>query len=479
VPNFPSQDGINDKFIPDTVMDVTLLKSGFLWLDRIPLRLFSGSRWFVTRPILLSRMYSLFFVGLFALALGAAATTTVIDFEVLGAIPDDSSYETALRNGKLLNATINSLVPGDLLFIPNKTYAVTGGIYATGLRNITFMIDGTLSFDNNRDYWPTFENGDVMECINLSDIEDIVFTSSGTGTLNGNGKEWWGAIKFLKFQENRPRLMHIVGSKNVVVEHLLFKDSPYWTFYAEQCDGMLIRYSDVDARWTNASEHTILDLQAFNTDGFDVTGQNVHIHDCNIWNQDDCIAVKDGSINMMFERISCSGLGLVIGSIGSSKVQNITFRHSVMPRTFKGIYMKTRWYDEAPVGDEASISDILYYNITMDRPQQYPIWIGPAQQTGQPCDLAWPQVDKAQCIMSGYQTWSNIVLRDIFINNPDNSPGLLMGNSSNPMRNVIFDNVVVTSPGQQPFGPNYYCDGVLGKSLGHTYPTPSCFVSDK
>ena len=407
-------------------------------------------------------------------------SATLIDFEAIGAVAEDSTYKTALANGNLLNDTINALVPGDVLFISNKTFSITGGIKAAGLRNITFQIDGTLSFSDDRETWPVKDNGDVEECILFTDIEDIKFTSSGTGTLNGNGKAWWGAINFLKYQENRPRLMHIIGSKNVLVEHLLFKDSPYWTFYAEQCDGMVIRHSDVSARWTDKDEHTLLDLQAFNTDGFDVTGKNVHIHDCNIWNQDDCIAVKDGSANMLFERISCSGLGLVIGSIGSSKVQNITFRDSVMPRTFKGIYMKTRWNDAGPIGDEASISDVLYQNITMDRPQQYPIWIGPAQQTGQPCDLLWPQADKAQCLMSGYQTWKNIVLRDIFIINPDNSPGVLLGNSSNPMQGVIFDNVVVTSPGQKPFGPNYYCDGILGVSTGHTTPQPSCFqVVDK
>ncbi len=41
-----------------------------------------------------------------------------------------------------------------------------------------------------------------------------------------------------------------------------------------------------------------------------------------------------------------------------------------------GIYMKTRWNDSAPVGSYASISDILYQNITMESPQQYAIWIG-------------------------------------------------------------------------------------------------------
>ena len=46
-----------------------------------------------------------------------------------------------------------------------------------------------------------------------------------------------------------------------------------------------------------------MELTAFNTDGFDVSGRDVHIHDCDIWTQDDTIAVKDDSQNMLFERI--------------------------------------------------------------------------------------------------------------------------------------------------------------------------------
>ncbi|RYH29912.1 hypothetical protein EON65_06860 [archaeon] len=399
-----------------------------------------------------------------------------IDFEQIGAFPNNQTMEAAQHNGNLLNATINGLQPGDTLFVSNKTFLVTGGIKAEKLYNVTFQIDGTIAFVNDRASWPKKADGFVEECIYLTDIEKVVFTSSGKGTLDGNGTEWWGAIKFLKYQEDRPRLMHILRSKDVLVENLLFKNSPYWTFWSEESDGLLIRHSDVDARWTNADKHTMIDLQAFNTDGFDVTGKNVHIHDCNIWNQDDCIAVKDGSANMLFERISCSGLGLVIGSIGKSKVQNITFRDSVMPRTFKGIYMKTRWYDEAPAGDSASISNILYQNITMDRPQQFAIWIGPAQQTGQPCSLLWPIVDQATCSMSGTQTWENIVLKDIFINAPEHSPGVLFGNATNPMRNVIFDNVVVTNAGDKPWGDDFYfCDGIHGVARGGTSPVPPCF----
>ena len=83
-------------------------------------------------------------------------------------------------------------------------------------------------------------------------------------------------------------------------------------------------------------------------DGFDVSGRNVHMHDLKIWNQDDCIAVKDSSENMLFERITASGLGLAVGSIGKSLVRNITFRDCVLTSTVKGIYVKTRWDEGLP-----------------------------------------------------------------------------------------------------------------------------------
>ena len=78
-------------------------------------------------------------------------------------------------------------------------------------------------------------------------------------------------------------------------------------------------------------------------DGLDVSGRNVHIHDCNIFVQDDCIAIKPhsengssvgaASSNILIERVNASGLGLVIGSIGASSVRNVTFRDSRLRKT--------------------------------------------------------------------------------------------------------------------------------------------------
>ena len=142
-------------------------------------------------------------------------------------------------------------------------------------------------------------------------------------------------------------------------------------------------------------KHTVVDLSAFNTDGFDVTGKNIWIHDCTVWNQDDSFCVKDGTEDVVIENINASGVGLTIGSIASN-VNNITFRNVHMHHTYKGIYMKFR--------GGGTISNVLYENIIMDEPEQYPIWIGPAQQAdssnpcaAHPCSICWPDIPEAKC----------------------------------------------------------------------------------
>lgn len=45
--------------------------------------------------------------------------------------------------------------------------------------------------------------------------------------------------------------------------------------------------------------------------------------------------------------------------------------------------------------------------------------------------------------LSPIGTWKNITLRDIYITNPATSPGVIIGNESNPMTDIVFDNVSV------------------------------------
>lgn len=170
---------------------------------------------------------------------------------------------------------------------------------------------------------------------------------------------------------------------------------------------------------------------------------DVYIHDVNVWCQDDVTSVKDGSSNMLFERVNASGMGIVVGSIGNSIVLNITFRDFYLHRPYKGVYFKfrqTEWY--------GLIENVLVENMLMERPT-VPIWIGPAQQSdsrslclANPCSICWPMLPWARCYGIRNDYFDNITLRIITINRPVKK-GVLIGHQLNRMTNVIFDSVSV------------------------------------
>ncbi|EOD25134.1 hypothetical protein EMIHUDRAFT_206255 [Emiliania huxleyi CCMP1516] len=164
-----------------------------------------------------------------------------------------------------------------------------------------------------------------------------------------------------------------------------------------------------------------------------------------------------------------SGFGLTIGSIASD-VRNITFRHARMVRTVKGIYMKFR----------GAGSDIV-----IEEPQQFAIWIGPAQKPapgrrgrGLARCMPWGSIlfGCTHCHAPAGGQYSNITLRDITVLRPKQSAGVLLADEAAAMRGVRFDNVVVHEPAARPFGDEqYYCRHVHGVATGATSPVPPCF----
>ena len=431
--------------------------------------------------------------ALLLLASLALSAAKMVDFERdAGAMADADDFDTLWANGAALNASLNGLSPGDSFVVPNKTFYLMGGIIAKGLRSVTIIIDGTLYFglksenlltdaaalQRYRSEWPRSHGGEsVLQCLQFDDANGLALTSNGTGVLEGAGAKWWGVpgVGYLLRVERRPQLIRIERGTSLLVERLYLHNSPYWTFYCVGCVGLEVRHSSIDARRTQKDAHGLIDLTAFNTDGFDVTGRNIWIHDCTVWNQDDCFDVKDGTENVLIENIEASGLGLTIGSISGSTVRNVTFRNARMHRTDKGIYMKFR--------GAGLVADVTYENIVIEEPTGYAIWVGPAQQSdsrqicaAHPCSLCWPELPGSQCAAPAGAQYVNITLRNISVLSPTRSPGVLLANESSPMRNVVFEDVVVTNPGSRPFGDAFYkCENVQGVATGTTHPVPPCF----
>ena len=122
-----------------------------------------------------------------------------------------------------------------------------------------------------------------------------------------------------------------------------------------------------------------------------------------------------------------------------------------MPGTGKGIYIKSNGNDCLD-GKTSQLSNLLFEDFTITDPFWYSIWIGPQQQhepnteLGLDCSLAYP-IHNTQCPTQGCSDFYNIKMKDITIMNPKLSPGVLLGNVTNPFKNIIFDNVVVKETG--------------------------------
>lgn len=77
--------------------------------------------------------------------------------------------------------------------------------------------------------------------------------------------------------------------------------------------------------------------------------------------------------------------------------------------------------------------------------------------------------------MSGHQSWTNIVLRNVTIVDPLGSPGVIFGNASNAMKGITFDGVRVLNPGGKPWGADYYyCRNADLLQTGGTTPEFLC-----
>lgn len=420
-----------------------------------------------------------------------------------GVIPDDDSRKVYDANQQKINKLFTKLQPGDIFYVPaNFIFWTNGGLEANNLSNVTFKIDGTISYQDNQRTWPRQgpeADAKVKHCLQFNNVNNLVITSNYDGkneeygTFNGNGKAWWGYISYLRISENRPRLLQVEGGNNILIENILFKDSPYWTTMFSDVDGVEIRYSKIDVRYfENSDIHDLKEIRAFNTDGFNFAGRNIWVHHCKIFNEDDCFTVKQRtgadripcSENMLFEDSVVSGVGLTIGSIGPSVdhtcVRNITFRNIEMPNTFKGVYIKSR-----PGTGTSEISNILYENIRITNPNNWAIWIGPQQAIyDNSCAIVWPFLNPKNgkgCYSPPEMTFSNITLKNVEIIDPKWSPGVIQGATEGRdgnMDNIHFDNVIVRNPPANPWGDKFYgdCVGVnSGWYSGNTWPVPPCF----
>ncbi|KAK7383451.1 hypothetical protein VNO78_29130 [Psophocarpus tetragonolobus] len=176
-------------------------------------------------------------------------------------------------------------------------------------------------------------------------------TVNGSGTINGQGQDWWAnALLFERCDNlqisglthiNGPAFhMHVVHSKDVSI--------------------------------SNASIHS--PLGSHNTDGIDLTNSiRVSIRDSIIGTGDDCIAIKGGSQFISINNVTCGpGHGISVGSLGEDGQEEFVEHVSVTNCIFNGADSATKiktW-----PGGKGYAKNITFQNISINQ-TNYPVFI--------------------------------------------------------------------------------------------------------
>lgn len=152
-----------------------------------------------------------------------------------------------LDDGKLHTAEIQALIDqaaangGGVIVVPSGTYC-TGALFFKQGVNLYVAEGGTLKGSDNPADYPLLETRIEGEtCIYFSALinADGVdgFTMCGRGTIDGNGLRSWKAFwlrrewnpKCTNKDEQRPRLVYISNSQNVLVADLHLQNAHFWT----------------------------------------------------------------------------------------------------------------------------------------------------------------------------------------------------------------------------------------------------------
>lgn len=204
--------------------------------------------------------------------------------------------------GPAIQSAFNNCVfktKGSTLYIPPGNYNMQTWVTLKGATQWALQLDGIIT--------RTATTGGHMIIVqNANDFE--MWSSNSAGAIQGNGYQCRNA---------GPRLLRIITSENFSLHDLIFVDSPeFHVILDNSSDGevynLAIRGADIGG-----------------SDGIDVSGSNIWIHDVEVTNRDECVTIKNPSSNHQIERIWCNQSGgSAIGSLGSgTTIENILYRN--------------------------------------------------------------------------------------------------------------------------------------------------------
>lgn len=237
-----------------------------------------------------------------------------------------SEKGSALENKKAINAAIDaaSIKGGGKVVVPAGEW-LTGPITLKSNVNLVVESGAHLKFSTDyNDYMPVvLTRWEGVDCYNLQPLiyaygqHNIAITGKGIIDGQGSNEQWWymkgrkeygwkpgmrsqeegGRAKLLDYDQRsvpveerimtledalRPQLINLYQCKNVLIEGVELRNSPFWVIHPLMVENMVMR-------------HVRIDSHGPNSDGCDPeSSRNILIEDCFFDTGDDCIAIKSG-----------------------------------------------------------------------------------------------------------------------------------------------------------------------------------------
>ena len=247
---------------------------------------------------------------------------------------------------------------GGTVYFPAGKY-LSGAIFLKS--NVTLHIGegATLLASTNFEDFPPFKprwripSDDTKRSSLITGIDLKNIAVTGRGTLNGQGKPWWEALRKDKNRKEgqkkiltygRPRVINLYRCHNVLLQGVTIVDSPSWTVHPVGCENLVVDGISI-----------INPESGPNTDGVNPEScRNVRISNCFIDTGDDCITLKSGrdeegrlkgkpTENVTITNcVMYKGHGaIVIGSEMSGDVRNVTANNIVCVGTDRAVRIKS------------------------------------------------------------------------------------------------------------------------------------------
>ena len=410
---------------------------------------------------------------------------TVIKVTETGAIADGQTLAT----GAIAKAIDRAAAAGGgIVEFPDsgRHEYLTGAIHLKS--NITLQIDSgvTLKFTTDRAQYPLVKTR--YECVDIMNYSPLIYAYqceniriTGDGTIDGQGQAWWtwarnvsanrgpapsggqalrgansgqgvgpdaGGRRLIleytndregkypldqrvfgdKVQGFRPCAIEPYACKNVLIENITLKNSPFWNIHPVYSENVTVRGVTVEGNGPN-------------TDGCDPDSCNTVLIDHDTFaTGDDCIAIKSGRDgdgirrNAPCENITvrnCTMKGghgaITMGSETSGGIRHIFAENCNVDGPDSAIRLKSTR------GRGGGVEDVYFRNITTNHTAKYAITI----------DMMYSRTEPAA------KSETTPVFKDIRIENFScgSSPEALyvMGLQESPVQNLVLKNVALSA----------------------------------